>query len=81
MHTFTELSNQELLEEVKRLAACERQATVQLVASLMEVDARRRCDAGRTMPTRRSWISVRANRHRVRRAIPDMCGLGRTLLE
>jgi hypothetical protein len=39
--SFTQLSNQELLTEVKRLAACERQATVQLIASLMEVDARR----------------------------------------
>jgi hypothetical protein len=40
-HPFTQLSNQELLAEVKRLAACERQATVRLIASLMEVDARR----------------------------------------
>jgi hypothetical protein len=38
---FTEFSDQNLLAEVKRLAACERQATVNLIASLMEVDARR----------------------------------------
>jgi hypothetical protein len=39
--SFTQLSNRELLAEVKRLAACERQATAHLIASLMEVDARR----------------------------------------
>jgi hypothetical protein len=39
--SFTQLSNHELLAEVKRLAGCERQATVQLMASLTEVDARR----------------------------------------
>lgn len=38
---FTQLSNQELLAEVKRLAACERQATARLIASLIEVDSRR----------------------------------------
>ena len=36
-----QLSNHDLLAEVKRLAACERQATTRLVACLMEVDARR----------------------------------------
>jgi hypothetical protein len=41
LESFTQFSNQELLAEVKRLAAGERQATVQLIASLMEVDARR----------------------------------------
>jgi hypothetical protein len=39
--SFTHLSNDELLAEVKRLAAFERRATVALIASLMEVDARR----------------------------------------
>jgi hypothetical protein len=41
VRAFTQLSNQELLAEVKRLTGCERQATVQLIASLMEIDARR----------------------------------------
>ncbi len=41
IHSFTQLSNQDLLDLVKRLAADERQATVRLIASLMEVDARR----------------------------------------
>jgi len=40
-HSFVHLSDHDLLAEVKRLAACERQATVRLIASLMEVDARR----------------------------------------
>src|SRR5262245_40476433 len=35
------LSDAELIEQVKRLAANERQATVQLVAHLAEMDARR----------------------------------------
>jgi 5-methylcytosine-specific restriction endonuclease McrA len=39
--SLTHLSNRELLAEVQRLAACERQATAHLIASLMEVDARR----------------------------------------
>jgi hypothetical protein len=39
--SFTEFSDQNLLAEVKRLAACERQSTASLIASLMEVDARR----------------------------------------
>jgi hypothetical protein len=38
---FTNLSDRELLEEVKCLAANERQATTRLVASLAEFDARR----------------------------------------
>lgn len=42
-HSFVQLSDQDLLAEVKRLSACERQATVSLIASLMEVDARRLC--------------------------------------
>ena len=39
--SFAQLSNQELLAEVTRLAASEHQATAQLIASLMELDARR----------------------------------------
>jgi hypothetical protein len=38
---FTDLSDRALLEEVKCLAASERQATARLVASLAELDARR----------------------------------------
>ena len=34
--SFADFPNDELLAEVKRLAACERQATVLLIASLME---------------------------------------------
>jgi hypothetical protein len=41
MTTFAHLSNHELLAEVQRLAAGERQETVHLIASLMEVDVRR----------------------------------------
>ena len=40
-HSFAQLSNHDLLDLVKRLAADERQATARLIASLMEVDARR----------------------------------------
>ena len=39
--SFNDLSDRDLLAEVKRLAAAERQATARLVASLAEVDARR----------------------------------------
>jgi hypothetical protein len=39
--SFAQLSNEDLLAEVKRLAAGERQATARLIACLMEVDARR----------------------------------------
>ena len=39
--SFAQLSNHDLLAEVKRLAACERQATARLVACLMGADARR----------------------------------------
>jgi hypothetical protein len=39
--TLAHLSDDELLEEVRRLAADERQATAQLIASLAELDARR----------------------------------------
>jgi hypothetical protein len=39
--SFTTLSDADLLVEVSRLATCERQATVQLIASLVELDARR----------------------------------------
>ncbi len=39
--SFAHLSNHDLLDLVKQLAAAERQATVCLIASLMEVDARR----------------------------------------
>jgi hypothetical protein len=39
--SFTHLSNQDLLAEVTRLAACERQATAALIACLIEVDTRR----------------------------------------
>lgn len=38
---FAQLSNAELLDEVRRLAAAERQVTARLIASLMELDARR----------------------------------------
>jgi 5-methylcytosine-specific restriction endonuclease McrA len=38
---FTQLSNRELLDEVKRLAAEERRATAELIACLTEVDERR----------------------------------------
>ena len=39
--TPSSLSDASLIEEVKRLAGCERQATAQLVAHLAELDARR----------------------------------------
>lgn len=39
--SFNDLTDGELLAEVKRLTAAERQATARLVASLAEVDARR----------------------------------------
>ena len=39
--TFTTLSDADLLAQVTRLAAGERHATVQLIAALMELDARR----------------------------------------
>ncbi len=39
--SFAQLSNQDLLEEIRRLAVSERQATTRLIACLMEVDARR----------------------------------------
>lgn len=38
---LSQLSNQALIAEVKRLAEGERQATAQLIASLMELDTRR----------------------------------------
>ena len=38
---FHLLPDQQLLTEVQRLAGCERQVTAQLIASLMELDARR----------------------------------------
>src|SRR4029453_6308460 len=38
---FSELSDRELLAAVRTLAANEREATAQLIASLMEVDSRR----------------------------------------
>jgi hypothetical protein len=38
---FTSLSDDQLLTETKRLAACERRATAALLRSLMEVDSRR----------------------------------------
>lgn len=41
IHSFAQLSNHDLLDLVKRLAADERQATARLIASLAEVDARR----------------------------------------
>jgi hypothetical protein len=44
MHTslsFANLSDTALLGEVKRLAACEREATARLIASLVELDSRR----------------------------------------
>ena len=41
MTTFADLSNDELLAEVSRLAIRERQATAALIRCLMEVDARR----------------------------------------
>ncbi len=40
-NSFAHLSNHDLLDLVKRLVADERQATTRLIASLMEVDARR----------------------------------------
>ncbi len=39
--SFAQLSNEDLLDLVKRLAADERRATARLIASLIEVDARR----------------------------------------
>jgi hypothetical protein len=39
--SFAQLSNHNLLAQVKRLAAGEREATTRLIAALMEVDARR----------------------------------------
>jgi hypothetical protein len=39
--SFARLSDDELLAEVKRLAACERRATAALIRSLIELDARR----------------------------------------
>jgi hypothetical protein len=41
MHAFAQLSDDELLASVKRLAATERRATAALVRSLMELDVRR----------------------------------------
>ena len=41
MTLFTDLSNEELLAEMSRLAMRERQATAALIRGLMEVDARR----------------------------------------
>src|SRR5215207_3885270 len=41
MTLIAELSNEDLLAEVSRLASRERQATVELIRCLMEVDARR----------------------------------------
>ena len=41
LSSFTELTDRDLLDEVKRLARAERQATAELIASLGEVDARR----------------------------------------
>ena len=41
MMRFADLSNQELLIEVSRLATCERQATAALIRCLIEVDVRR----------------------------------------
>src|SRR3970282_2280619 len=38
---FAQLSDHELLAQVKRLAQCERQATADLVAHLAELDRRR----------------------------------------
>jgi 5-methylcytosine-specific restriction endonuclease McrA len=38
---FANVTNENLVAEVKRLAACEREATAKLIASLMELDARR----------------------------------------
>jgi hypothetical protein len=38
---LNELSDAQLLDEVRRLATCERAATAQLIRSLMELDARR----------------------------------------
>jgi hypothetical protein len=37
----THLSDEDLLAKVTRLAACERQATTELIAALAELDARR----------------------------------------
>lgn len=39
--SFANLSDTALLTEVKRLAACEREATARLIASLVELDSRR----------------------------------------
>ena len=39
--SFSDMSNTDLVHELKRLAAVERQATARLVACLMELDARR----------------------------------------
>jgi hypothetical protein len=39
--SFAQFSNHDLIAEVKRLAVSERQATMRLIACLMEVDARR----------------------------------------
>lgn len=41
LSSFTELTDRDLLDEVKRLACVERRATAELIASLSEVDARR----------------------------------------
>jgi 5-methylcytosine-specific restriction endonuclease McrA len=41
LRSFTQLSNAELLSEVRALAQGERHATVQLIASLIELDVRR----------------------------------------
>ena len=41
LSSFADLSDQQLLAEVQRLVACERQATAELIRSLMELDARR----------------------------------------
>jgi hypothetical protein len=40
-YSVAHVSDGDLLAEVKRLAACERQATAQLIASLIELDTRR----------------------------------------
>jgi len=39
--SFTTMSDDELLNETRRLVACERMATAALLRSLMELDARR----------------------------------------
>jgi hypothetical protein len=41
LSSFRDLSDQQLLSEVRLLAAREREATAQLIASLCEMDARR----------------------------------------